>query len=385
MAKAYFSHSASEEDKEVEKLFEAVLKMFGVSVYKIEGGDFLTPPLEKIEDAIKSRVEEIKKELDEKINTLAEYISQVAQSAKSEPKSDAFTEILKLMNQNLIEIMKSQSSATAEQISALTKMWSDLVAKLSEVRSKGNDEILREVLNLYKTRKEMNPFDLLKMALDLIEKRIFHKEKVSQQDVELAKIEAKKDILQKKLELREKELEMKKHMDLEMAKIWKDLIDSLGKELMTRAGGQLSEALTKFLKSAADYYKRKKEGAPAKIPEEELKELSDEELRSLKEVLEQSEERETLQDLISSVEEELERRSKKVEEKIEEVEVKEEEVPTLEAERPSEGELVEESVGAGEQGNIETAEESPSGSEAGSEGEGGSLDIDLEPVHEGSE
>ena len=52
--KAYFSHSASEEDKEVEKFFEAVLKMFGVSIYKIEGDDFLTPPLEKIEDAIKN-------------------------------------------------------------------------------------------------------------------------------------------------------------------------------------------------------------------------------------------------------------------------------------------------------------------------------------------
>jgi len=52
--KAYFSHSASEEDKEVEKFFEAVLKMFGASVYKIEGSDFLTPPLEKIEDAIKN-------------------------------------------------------------------------------------------------------------------------------------------------------------------------------------------------------------------------------------------------------------------------------------------------------------------------------------------
>ena len=52
--KAYFSHSASEEDKEVEKFFEAALKLFGVSIYKIEGDDFLTPPLEKIEDAIKN-------------------------------------------------------------------------------------------------------------------------------------------------------------------------------------------------------------------------------------------------------------------------------------------------------------------------------------------
>jgi len=54
MAKAYFSRSASEEDKEVEKFFEATLKLFGVSVYKIEGNNFLTPPLEKIEDAIKN-------------------------------------------------------------------------------------------------------------------------------------------------------------------------------------------------------------------------------------------------------------------------------------------------------------------------------------------
>ena len=54
MAKAYFSRSASEEDKEVEKFFEATLKMFGVSIYKIEGDDLLTPPLEKIEDAIKN-------------------------------------------------------------------------------------------------------------------------------------------------------------------------------------------------------------------------------------------------------------------------------------------------------------------------------------------
>jgi len=54
MAKAYFSHSASEEDKEIEKFFEATLKMFGVSIYKIEGDDLLTPPLEKIEDAIKN-------------------------------------------------------------------------------------------------------------------------------------------------------------------------------------------------------------------------------------------------------------------------------------------------------------------------------------------
>jgi len=54
MAKAYFSHSASEEDKEVEKFFEAVLKMFGVSTYKIEDDKRSLPPLEKIEEAIKS-------------------------------------------------------------------------------------------------------------------------------------------------------------------------------------------------------------------------------------------------------------------------------------------------------------------------------------------
>ena len=54
MAKAYFSHSASEEDKEVEKFFETVLKMFDVSVYKIEDDERSLPPLEKIEEAIKN-------------------------------------------------------------------------------------------------------------------------------------------------------------------------------------------------------------------------------------------------------------------------------------------------------------------------------------------
>ena len=54
MAKAYFSHSASEEDKEVERFFEAVLKMFGVVAYKIEDDERPLPPLEKIEEAIKN-------------------------------------------------------------------------------------------------------------------------------------------------------------------------------------------------------------------------------------------------------------------------------------------------------------------------------------------
>ena len=392
----------------------AVLKMLGeigagtptAIEYDHEGRPILKPAQqfnikEHIEKAVKEKIEEIKKEFDEKLNSLVSYISQLTESEKKEPRTDAYTELLKLMNQNLLEILKSQGEASSKQISALMDMWSKLMASLTEIKSRGNEETLKELLNLYKSERKTDPYEALKLALDLIEKRLFQKERLSKEDVEMAKIEAKKEILQKKLELKEKELEMKRHTDLEMAKIWKDLIDSIGKELMTRAGGRISSALTNFLKSAAEYYKKKSTGAPAKIPEEELKQLSDEELKQLKEVLEKSEEKEQFSEMIESVEKEIERREKK---KIEEIqppieviekppppkpeEIAVEEEKKVESEESAGGEISEtereteeessgESLESGEQGNIEVLAEGESGSEEGGEGEDRSLDIDL--------
>ena len=51
--KAFYSHSAMEEDREVVKFFEAMLKLFGVSVYKVEDDNRPIPALEKIEEGIK--------------------------------------------------------------------------------------------------------------------------------------------------------------------------------------------------------------------------------------------------------------------------------------------------------------------------------------------
>ena len=51
--KAFYSHSAMEEDREVVKFFEAMLKLFGVSVYKVEDDCRPIPALKKIEEGIK--------------------------------------------------------------------------------------------------------------------------------------------------------------------------------------------------------------------------------------------------------------------------------------------------------------------------------------------
>jgi len=51
--KAFYSHSAMEEDREVVKFFEAMLKLFDVSVYKVEDDCRPIPVLEKIEEGIK--------------------------------------------------------------------------------------------------------------------------------------------------------------------------------------------------------------------------------------------------------------------------------------------------------------------------------------------
>mgnify|MGYP000220989936 CR=1 FL=1 len=51
--KAFYSHSAMEEDREVVRFFETMLKLFGVSVYKVEDDYRPIPALEKIEEGIK--------------------------------------------------------------------------------------------------------------------------------------------------------------------------------------------------------------------------------------------------------------------------------------------------------------------------------------------
>lgn len=258
-----------------------------------------------VEDAVKNVMSVVNDRLKQVVDFVKDTVNSIKQTQSNENQK-MMVEMMKMM----VEMMKNQNQPHGVVESVLDRM-----TRMMELMAKRGEDVTpwKEVLMFMKDamrRKEADPMEMLDKAINIIERKIYHKEKTTEHDIEMAKVEAEKDIARKKLELEEKKLELQAQKDLETTKLLKDLIESLGRDIAVNLMEKVPDVVQGFISGL------KKKRETGEMPKDIFKEVPTEELIKAKEVvgeLEEAEKGGLIEELIKEVDKELERRSKKSE------------------------------------------------------------------------
>ena len=267
--------------------------------------------MDDVKSVVKEAMREVLSAVDEKIKAIINYVQQKSQP-QDNTSAQMMLEMMRMMNEQ-IKVLMAQN----QKSDAADKMFDRMIRMMEIMSKRGGEEssIWREVVNILRKEREqqMSPMDLLSKAIDLVERKILHKEKTSELDVKMAEVEAQREIAKEKLELEKLKMEKETEKDLRMAELLKDLIDSIGKDVAERLIEKVPDVVAGFVEGM----RKKKE--IGEFPAEAFKKIPTEHLVEAKKVLEEAApeapERSEIEEILKKVDEELARREKVAEEK----------------------------------------------------------------------
>ena len=260
--------------------------------------------MQMFQQMLQQTISTLKQDYESKIQLLQ---AQMQQQKQQTPQIDPTLKLIELMNQQITTLQQQMTESQKTQLNTMNQIlqrFTDTVNSLKESQYKDIINNLNQKIEKILSKDQKSPFDLFEMTdklLQWIDRRTLQKKQLTDLDVQLEKLRYETALREKEFQLKQQELERKFQKDRETAQMIKEMLE----RMMTSAGPSLSEAAKSFLVGA-------KEAAIDKtksIPEKPLKEMSEEELVSLKQKLVETAPQ--FSKAISAIDSEIKRRTKR--------------------------------------------------------------------------